>query len=87
MDFDAALRGPTRLLDWSRSPYVAAYFAVDQNPDDDGVILVIDRGCVNDHFTRTREAAGGRSFYRERNWGQNALFVVNAISWRHESLL
>ena len=55
---------PTRLLDWSQSPYVAAYFAVDQNPDDDGVVLVVDRSCINDHFSRTREAAGGRSFSR-----------------------
>jgi hypothetical protein len=33
---------PTRLLDWTRSPYVAAYFAVYQNPDKDGAIWVVN---------------------------------------------
>ena len=32
---------PTRLLDWTTSIYVAAYFAVNQNPDRDGAIWVI----------------------------------------------
>lgn len=32
---------PTRLLDWTRSLYVATYFAVDREPDYDGAIWVI----------------------------------------------
>ena len=32
---------PTRLIDWSGSPYVAAYFAAIQCPDRDGAIWVI----------------------------------------------
>lgn len=32
---------PTRLLDWTTSIYVAAYFAVNENPDSDGAIWVV----------------------------------------------
>jgi hypothetical protein len=33
---------PTRLVDWSRSPYVALYFALEESFDDDSVLWAID---------------------------------------------
>src|SRR5262249_46637109 len=35
-------RVPTRLLDWSLSPYVAAYFAVCKDDEEDGIIWSFD---------------------------------------------
>lgn len=35
-------RAPTRLLDWSTSPYVAAYFAVTEKSDEDGAIWIVN---------------------------------------------
>lgn len=39
---------PTRLLDWTRSMYVAAYFAVESEPDHDGAVWVVHRRTVQD---------------------------------------
>jgi hypothetical protein len=34
-------RAPTRVLDWTRSPFVAAYFAVEQEPEQDGAVWCV----------------------------------------------
>ncbi|HZS08165.1 MAG TPA: FRG domain-containing protein [Blastocatellia bacterium] len=39
---------PTRLLDWSKSPYVAAYFAVQDRDTDDGEIWSFDEPLYED---------------------------------------
>jgi hypothetical protein len=44
---------PTRVLDWSRSPYVGLYFAVDQRWTDDGVLWWF-RGSTVEHLMVNR---------------------------------
>jgi hypothetical protein len=40
---------PTRLLDWTYSPYVAAYFATRGQQDADGLIWAVDYAKVHEH--------------------------------------
>jgi hypothetical protein len=57
---------PTRTMDWSYSPYVAAYFATRGRPDVDGVIWAVDYAKVHERlpepFAELLDGAGIRVF-------------------------
>jgi len=41
---------PTRLLDWTASPYVAAYFACEKEEDNDGAVYVVAREVLSSEY-------------------------------------
>jgi hypothetical protein len=60
---------PTRLLDWTESPYVAAYFACEQHLDKDGAVFIVHP------FTVTKEVLGSN---KTRDISDSVMMSENA---------
>ena len=80
---------PTRLLDWSRNPLVAAFFAVERAHDDDSVVYAFKYNKHVDTEKRTepysKREVGRFSFQligiAERPLGPWRKFVGKVFSW------
>lgn len=73
---------PTRVLDWSASIYVAAYFAVSEDFDSDGAIWIVHRHSLyeqmaeRDDYTEFPETMGGiKSTFLQANAPKVLMFA------------
>jgi hypothetical protein len=64
---------PTRLLDWSRSPYVGAYFAVRDHDGEDGELWTFDEPLY--------EVEGARQWERWPDWQLTTFGLEEGPDW------
>ena len=73
---------PTRLLDWTSSPFVAAYFAVVENWDRPGAVWAFDAGTLVEetkepNVIEARKALGSNEDIRKILWQDSPLEFVH----------
>lgn len=56
---------PTRLLDWTASPYVAAYFAAIANPDTDGALYVCHPATITERWSALENIQGAIHWHKD----------------------
>src|SRR5262249_45471624 len=76
---------PTRLLDWTRSPFFATYFAVSENLDRDGAVWAFDASKLIELDTRV-PALRARLVFKNRKdtwdmfWGDRRYDFIHPFS-------
>jgi len=71
---------PTRLLDWTLSPYVAAYFAVEQRLEADGAVFAAHGQVISAAFV-AKYQSGGSAGVRNAQLADPAIEPL-LFSWR-----
>jgi hypothetical protein len=73
---------PTRLLDWTASPYVATYFAVFENEKEPGAVWVFDGAAVIDGTTQADVVEARKTLLTNKDvwnvfWGEKHIELVH----------
>lgn len=76
---------PTRLVDWSTSPYVALYFAVCNDFSKDGAVYLFNQTALNNANKDERFDNGDAIFYNDDETDHVQTFMANFATRRLNS--
>ena len=67
---------PTRLLDWTRSPYVALYFAVNQQFNSDGAVWAFSSSVLKNFV---RESLPALNYWKDEHYDDYDTHAINVF--------
>ncbi|MEP7342510.1 MAG: FRG domain-containing protein, partial [Acidobacteriota bacterium] len=73
---------PTRLLNWTASPYVAAYFAVESGDDTDGLMWVLNDWALADRMRKEYSDDWGKWMHSRNRPSNNWSKLATSFKWK-----